>query len=106
MKNKVTQEQIDSIIKNSEIDVKTVFDKVTVVTCKLPSGFVLVESSGAVDKSNYDKDIGKQICMDNIEPKIWELEGYYLAKQMKRLDILKDKLMAESLQRSKNNEQR
>ena len=80
MKNKITQKEVDNIIENSKIDVKTVFDKVTVVTCKLPNGFVLVESSGAVDKSSYDKEIGKQICMDRIESKIWELEGYHLAK--------------------------
>ncbi|MFD1418448.1 Gp49 family protein [Companilactobacillus keshanensis] len=80
MKNKVTQKQIDNIIKHSRIDVKTVFNKVTLVTCKLPNGFVLVESSGAVDKKNYDEDMGKEICMDHIESKIWELEGYYLAK--------------------------
>jgi len=82
MKNKVTQEEVDNIIKRSEIDVKTVFDKVTLVTCKLPNGFVLVASSGAVDKDNYDIDTGKQICMDHIESKIWELEGYWLAKQI------------------------
>jgi len=82
MRNKVTQQEIDDIIKRSEIDVKTVFDKVTVVTCKLPNGFVLVESSGAVDKRNYNKEIGKQICMDHIESKIWKLEGYHLAKML------------------------
>lgn len=80
MKSKITQEEVDNIIKHSEIDVKTVFDKVTVVTCKLPNGFVLVESSGAVSKVNYDEDMGKEICMDHIESKIWELEGYHLAK--------------------------
>ncbi|MFC6324025.1 Gp49 family protein [Companilactobacillus baiquanensis] len=82
MKNKVTQKQIDNIIKHSRIDVKTVFNKVTLVTCKLPNGFVLVESSGAVDKSNYDVEIGKETCMTRITNKIWELEGYSLANQL------------------------
>lgn len=85
MKNKVSQEQINDIIKHSKINVKTVFDKVTVVTCKLPNGFVLVESSGAVDKINYDMNIGKQVCMTRIENKIWELEGYHLASMIQTL---------------------
>lgn len=71
IKNKITQEEVNDIIEHSKIDVKTVFDKVTVVTCKLPNGFVLVESSGAVDKTNYDENMGKKICMDHIESKIW-----------------------------------
>lgn len=85
MNNKVTQTQVDNIIKHSKIDIKTVFDKVTVVTCKLPNGFVLVESSGAVDKANYDMDIGKEVCMTRIENKIWELEGYHLASMIQAL---------------------
>jgi len=84
MKNSVTQKEVDNIIQQSEIDVKTEFDNVTIVTCKLPSGFVLVESSGAVDKRNYDEEIGKKICMNRIESKIWELEGYHLAKELQK----------------------
>lgn len=83
MKNKVSEERIKNIIKSSEINVKTIFDKMTVVTCKLPNGFVLVESSGAIDKKNYDEEIGKQICMDHIESKIWELEGYSLSEKIR-----------------------
>ena len=82
MKNTVTQEQIKELLDKSEIVVKTVYDKVTVVSCKLPNGFVITESSGAVDKANYDENIGKEICMQRIEDKLWELEGYALAKAL------------------------
>lgn len=82
MENKVSPERIEYILDNSDIDVKTLFDKVTVVTCKLPNGFVLVESSGAVDKRNYDLVMGKGVCMKKIEDKIWELEGYALANSI------------------------
>jgi len=85
MENSVTQKEVDNIIQQSEIDVKTEFDNVTIVTCKLPSGFVLVESSGAVDKRNYDEEIGKKICMNRIESKIWKLEGYHLAKELQKI---------------------
>lgn len=82
MKNTVTQEQINDILAQSEINVQTVYDKVTVVCCKLPNGFVITEASGAVDPTNYDEEIGKEICMERITNKLWELEGYVLACQL------------------------
>lgn len=82
MKNTITKQQIDELLEKSEIKVETVYDKVTIVNCKLPNGFVLTEASGAVDPANYDKKIGMEICMERIENKLWELEGYALAKQL------------------------
>lgn len=82
MKNSVTQETIDQLLAGSEIHVKTVFDKATIVAVKLPSGFVLTESSGAVDSVNYDEEIGKTICLDKIKDKLWELEGYRLQTEL------------------------
>lgn len=82
MKNAVTKRQIDELLEKSEIKVETVYDKVTIVNCKLPNGFVITESSGAVCKENYDEKIGTEICMTRIENKLWELEGYVLAKQL------------------------
>lgn len=82
MKNTVTEQQVKNILNNSEIDVRTVYGKVTVVCCKLPNGFVITEASGAVDPANYSEEIGKQICMERIENKIWELEGYALSKKL------------------------
>lgn len=82
MKNTVTKQQIDELLAKSEIKVETVYDKVTVVNCKLPNGFVITEASGAVDPANYDEVIGKEICLSRIENKLWELEGYALAKKI------------------------
>ena len=82
MQNTITKRQIDELLEKSEIKVETVYDKVTIVTCKLPNGFVITESSGAVSPANYDKKIGTEICMARIENKLWELEGYVLAKQL------------------------
>ena len=75
----VTKEQIEAIIAQSEISVRTEYEKVTVVCCKLPNGFVLTEASGAVDKRNYSEEIGRAICIERITNKLWELEGYRLA---------------------------
>lgn len=84
--NKVTEEQVNNILKNAEVRAETKFDKVTVVTVKLPNGFVLTESSGAVSKENYDIEIGKRTCLARIKNKIWELEGYALATDMQMSD--------------------
>ena len=90
MKNTITQRQIDELLDKSEIKVETVYDKVTIVNCKLPNGFVITEASGAVDTANYDEKIGTAICMERIENKLWELEGYALAKQLyEREEIIK-----------------
>lgn len=82
MKNTVTQEQVKELLDRSEFVVKTVYDKVTIVSCKLPNGFVITETSGAVDKANYDESVGKEVCMKRIEDKLWELEGYALSRAL------------------------
>ena len=81
--NTVTQEDIDKLMESAEIDVKTVFEKCTLVTVKLANGFVLTESSACVDKANYDEELGKEICLERIENKLWELEGYKLQCKLK-----------------------
>ena len=78
MKNSVTIEQIDNLIKNGEIIVNTIFEKCTLVAIKLSNGFILVESSACVDKDNYNEELGKNICIERIKNKLWELEGYKL----------------------------
>lgn len=80
--NTVTQSIIDELMESCDIAVTTAFDKCTIVACKLPNGFVIVESSSCVDPANYDEDMGVDICMKNIEKKLWELEGYLLQNKM------------------------
>ena len=80
--NSVTWEQVEDIMFNSEIKIHTVFDKCTIVACKLPNGFVIVESSACVDPNNYDEDKGIDACLGKIADKIWELEGYNLQNEM------------------------
>lgn len=81
-KNTVTQAIVDELMESCDIAVTTAFDKCTIVACKLPNGFVIVESSSCVDPANYDEDMGVDICMKNIEKKVWELEGYLLQNQL------------------------
>lgn len=66
MQNTITKRQIDELLEKSEIKVETVYSKVTVVSCKLPNGFVLTESSGAVDPANYDeKSVQKSVWQES-----------------------------------------
>ena len=78
---RVTKEQIAQLKGSAEVKVETLFDKCTVVTVRLQNGFVLTESSACVDPENYDKALGMKICLERIEEKLWELEGYALQKQ-------------------------
>lgn len=80
MNNSITQQHVDAQIV--DIQVTTVYDKVTVVSVRLRNGFVLVESAGAVDKANYSEHVGANICLERIKNKIWELEGYRLSSQL------------------------
>lgn len=74
----ITEEYIAEIMENSEFEIHTVFDKCTVVSCRLPNGFVITESSSCISPENYDEDMGVEICFDKITDKIWELEAYRL----------------------------
>lgn len=74
----IDEEYIAEIMENSEFEVHTVFDKCTVVSCRLPNGFVITESSACVSPENYDAELAEEICFDKIAEKIWELEAYRL----------------------------
>lgn len=78
----ITEEYIDEILENCEFDVRTVFDKCTVVTCRLPNGFVISDYAACVDPKNYDEDMGIEICHERIKNKVWELEAYRLQQHL------------------------
>lgn len=82
MNNTVTQEQINDTLAHSEFRMGTVFDKVTVLHCRLPNGFVLSAESACVDPANYDPVLGRALCEKKIADKLWELEGYRLACEL------------------------
>lgn len=67
----VTSERIDEIMNNSIFNAYTVFDKCTVVSCQLPNGFIIVESSACVSPENYDEKMCIDICMEKITDKVW-----------------------------------
>lgn len=78
---KVTQAEIDLLLNSADVQVRTEFGKCTVVTVRLRNGFILTESSACVDPANYDVELGKKLCFQHIENRLWELEGYALQKK-------------------------
>lgn len=75
---KVTQEQVDKLFNEADLNEQVVFHKCLIISVKLKNGFVIVESSACVDPKNFDIEIGREICCNRIKDKIWELEGYNL----------------------------
>lgn len=80
----ITFEYIEAIMEHSEIEVHSVSDKCTVVSCKLPNGFIIVESYTFANYEDYDEEIGVDICLGKIEDKIFELETYRLQEEVYR----------------------
>lgn len=87
---RVTPDEVNWLIEHSDIIVKTLFDNCTMVALRLPSGFVIVETSACVDPDNYDVEVGKAICMKKIRDRIWELEGYTLCKDLWEMDMYEE----------------
>lgn len=74
--NTVTQELVDSFIK--DVEVFTLGAKTTVVNATMINGFNIVASSACVDISNYNEQIGKEICLEHIKNDLWKLLGFVL----------------------------
>ena len=87
---RVTEEMIDEILAESEFVTYTTFDKCTVVSCRLPNGFVITESSACVSPENYDEELGEKICCKKIKDKIWEMEAYLLQERLYEEWLCKD----------------
>lgn len=74
----LTKECIDSLIARSIITDTKMGEKTTVVCCKLPNGFEIIESSSCIDPANYNHALGIKTCMGRIIDQAWKMEGYWL----------------------------
>ena len=83
--NTVTEEEVADNMKDIICSTAVEFGKpVTYVTVRMKNGFTLRESTTCVDPKNYDEKIGRQICLDKIEDKIWFLLGYALQDKLRK----------------------
>ena len=81
--NTVTKEQVQDNMKDVVIRTVTEFDKpTTYVTVRMNNGFILRESTTCVDPSNYDENIGAEICLKKIESEVWKLLGFLLSENL------------------------
>lgn len=75
----VTQEQVNENMQDVFVTTIRAFDKpATYVEVRMKNGFTVRETTTCVDPANYDEEIGKKICLEKIEDKIWFLLGYAL----------------------------
>lgn len=82
MRNTVTQEQIEEIIKGGTLITGKIGRKTTVLCLVLQNGFEITATSACVDPENYDLAIGEEVCKKKIADRLWELEGYRLQDEL------------------------
>lgn len=81
--NTVTQEEVNRNMQDVLVRTVEEFGKpTTYVTVRMENGFTLRESTTCVDPSNYDENIGKEVCLKRIEVKFWFLLGYTLQSKL------------------------
>ena len=86
--NKVTKEQIDAIMDDCTLYVSHIPDTTTTIAVVFDKdGFSLaIGHSACVDPANFDAELGAEYaCKDataKAREKLWELEGYKLAKSI------------------------
>lgn len=75
---KIPESKIDEMIEQVEEAIYEPFYPCTctVVAWKLPNGYVIVESSGTIDPSEYSFEMGVKFCRERLKNKLWQLEGY------------------------------
>ena len=52
--------------------------KTTLTRVEMPSGFIDWEASSCVSPENYNHEIGRKICLEHIETRVWKLLGFVL----------------------------
>lgn len=86
--NKVTKERIDKLLGSSTAHYNKLHGSTTVCQIVLQNGFTLaIGVSYCVDHSNFDAALGRKYAYEDAikkaTDKLWELEGYRLAMEIK-----------------------
>jgi hypothetical protein len=74
METTVTKESMEALIDSIAYHHED--NKATICFIKLKSGFIIIGTSGVVDKSTFDSKIGEHFAYQNAFNKLWEFEGY------------------------------
>ena len=80
--DRVTQAQIDRLLDSAETEEYTFHGKQHVVSYKFPSGFAIVGVGSCVNPACFDIELGRKYAREQVESKLWELEGYLLQNSL------------------------
>lgn len=78
----VSKEDIDKIVKESNIKFQHFDNKLTIAVLTLPSGFKLTGESGCADPAKFDKALGERYSLEKAVDRLWEMENYALAAEL------------------------
>lgn len=71
----ITEDDVATLIEQSEIVTDRIYSDYMVVTCRLPNGYALSET---FDLDGMDEDTGIEWCVNKIADRVFELESYRL----------------------------
>ena len=74
---RVTQKRVAEIIRETDIQIAEKGEKTTILFAQLPNGYEVVESAHAANPTDYDRDMGRSICLNELRSTVAE----YLAFQ-------------------------
>lgn len=74
--NRVTQEEIDSLLNSAQTQEHVFWGKELVVSYLLPSGFTVTGRGACIDPANFNLEIGRKVAREDAANQLWQLEGY------------------------------
>lgn len=85
---KVTYERIQHLLATSTAHYNRLYGTTTVCQIVLQNGFsVAIGESACIDPENFDEKLGRKYAYEKAiklaEDKLWELEGYLLASELR-----------------------
>lgn len=83
METKLSPEHVKAVMDAGDIiEERKIGDSTHVLNFRLENGFEITATSACVDPANYDPAIGRRICLERVESKVWEVEGYLLQQRL------------------------
>lgn len=83
----ITEDHINKIYNQSEVKTFRSFDNVIIVSCKLPNGFMIIETETRINSNEYNEKICIEMCEKRIKEVIFNLDDYILSGLLRRLKI-------------------
>lgn len=72
-----TADQINALLDSAETKEVIFFDKVTIISYRLPgTGFVVTGMGNAADPAKFDIEIGRECARQDAFRQLWPLETY------------------------------